>query len=75
LTTFTVGVLTGVRQGRQAVEGAALLEGSRELQVFELQPDRAAQDRGECAAPVAVGLDDGAEEPPARRLDRFERDG
>ena len=61
-----------VRQRGKPVDGAALLEGRRELQVLELQPDRAAQHPRERAA-RRVGLDDLAEHALAGGLDGFER--
>ena len=58
----------------QAVESATLLERGRELLVLELEPDLAAQNLRQRAAPIAVGIDDGAGQPRARRLDVVEAD-
>ena len=47
-----------VRQGEQADQGAALLEGARILQVLELQPDFGAADLGQRARADARAVDE-----------------
>ena len=63
------------RQRQQAIERAALLEGGRELEVFEFEPEIAAADLAQRPALIAFGDEDRAADRSGRGPDVVRRDG
>src|SRR6185437_12685579 len=61
------------RQRGETVQRAAFLEGGRELQIFEFEPDPAAKHGAERPALVAFGLDRGTADGRGGSLDVGQR--